>query len=222
MCLAVEALELREVLRALPLVPLVVVGLVGRVPRARAHRVLERRERRVARRAAALHESTTAETALANRNPDASREDFHVLEEDGLWVTQPSERMLRFFAGLAAVAVALAAECPTDFSATFADMHDGDQKTVAISGAAMTITPANNNETWVIAAELDPVWCNATIDFNVPGKPSPPPVDLTATAVFGSSAALGDGMLLWEFTDPSGTLVAGEPLYPLNMWIQLP
>ena len=82
--------------------------------------------------------------------------------------------MLRFFAGLAAVAVALAAECPTDFSATFADMHDGDQKTVAISGAAMTITPANNNETWVIAAELDPVWCNATIDFNVPGKPSPP------------------------------------------------
>lgn len=150
------------------------------------------------------------------------QEDFHVLEEDGLWVTQPSERMLRFFAGLAAVAVALAAECPTDFSATFADMHDGDQKTVAISGAAMTITPANNNETWVIAAELDPVWCNATIDFNVPGKPSPPPVDLTATAVFGSSAALGDGMLLWEFTDPSGTLVAGEPLYPLNMWIQLP
>ena len=50
--------------------------------------------------------------------------------------------MLRFFAGLAAVAVALAAECPTDFPATFADMHDGDQKTVAISGAAMTITPA--------------------------------------------------------------------------------
>ena len=130
---------------------------------------------------------------------------------------------MRTIAVVAACALAATAhDCPTAFSATFADMHDGDQKTVAIDGTAMTITPAGNNETWTISAVLDPTWCNATVDFDVPGKPSPPPVALTASAVFATSPALGDGALLWEFTDPSGTLVEGAPLYPLNMWIQLP
>merc|ERR1719351_50165 len=47
----------------------------------------------------------------------------------------------------------------------------------------MTITPSGNSESWVVNAVFDPTWCNASVDFNVPGKPAPPPVNLTATVL---------------------------------------
>mmetsp|Transcript_58231 Transcript_58231/g.160984 ORF Transcript_58231/g.160984 Transcript_58231/m.160984 type:complete len:288 (+) Transcript_58231:78-941(+) len=106
-------------------------------------------------------------------------------------------------------------------SAIYADMHDGDKKRVAIVGSSMTIAPSGNNQTWSVHASLDPKFCNASVDFNVPGKPGPPPVALTAT--LWSSVAPGAAGSVWktfvEFTDPSGTLAAAG--VPLNQWVQL-
>lgn len=108
----------------------------------------------------------------------------------------------------------------SDFTAVYADMHDGDQKEVAVSGTSMTITPSGNSESWVVNAVFDPTWCNASVDFNVPGKPAPPPVNLTATVLLsytlGSDGTQVEKKVL-EFTDPSGTLA--YPSFPLNHWV---
>eukprot|EP00931_Biecheleriopsis_adriatica_P069515 TRINITY_DN43352_c0_g1_i1.p1 TRINITY_DN43352_c0_g1~~TRINITY_DN43352_c0_g1_i1.p1 ORF type:complete len:293 (+),score=33.64 TRINITY_DN43352_c0_g1_i1:75-881(+) len=105
--------------------------------------------------------------------------------------------------------------------AVYADIHDGDQKRIIISGGTLTIVPHGNNETWQVVTSIDPNFCNASIDFNVPGKPSPPPVNLTAT-LFWSTILLPIGAAMkteFEFTDPTGKLAA--PDFPLNRWVQL-
>lgn len=115
-----------------------------------------------------------------------------------------------------------AVACPTSFESVFADMHDGDRKLVTISGTSMTIKPSDNNQTWEVKAVIDPKACKANIDFNVPGKPSPPPVTLVSTLWNSFSVDLSGKIVskaTFEFTDPSGTLAA--PDYPLNLWVQL-
>jgi hypothetical protein len=107
--------------------------------------------------------------------------------------------------------------CPDQLSAVYADMHDGDQKKVMVQGRAMTIEPSGNDETWVVHAELDRRSCSASVDFNVPGKPGPPPVNLTLS-LWQSRSASGT-KTEFEFTDPSGTLA--EPEFPLNRWVEL-
>ena len=102
------------------------------------------------------------------------------------------------------------------FNGIFADMHDGDLKEVTVSSSHITIRPYHNNQTWMVEAALGPS-CTAMVDFNVPGKPSPPPVALKATlwTLFRSKqekkSAIG-------FTDPSATLAPAAT--PLNYWIQ--
>ena len=123
---------------------------------------------------------------------------------------------------VAAASARAGAECSiaAGSSATMADMHDGDQKRVAVSadGSTLTITPFGNNQTWTTSAALS-ADCTAVVDFNVPGKPSPPPCNLLGTLYSlttpGSdtpSAALG-------FTDKTGT-ITDDPNFPLNYWIQ--
>lgn len=102
--------------------------------------------------------------------------------------------------------------------AIYADMHDGDKKEVTISGTSLTIKPSGNNQTWIVKSTVDPKSCTASIDFNVPGKPGPPPVNLLATMV-SSVDYHGDVKSEFEFTDPSGTLAA--PAMPLNQWVEL-
>eukprot|EP00746_Dinoflagellata_sp_MGD_P002814 gnl/MRDRNA2_/MRDRNA2_105494_c0_seq1.p1 gnl/MRDRNA2_/MRDRNA2_105494_c0~~gnl/MRDRNA2_/MRDRNA2_105494_c0_seq1.p1 ORF type:complete len:363 (-),score=59.11 gnl/MRDRNA2_/MRDRNA2_105494_c0_seq1:177-1265(-) len=115
--------------------------------------------------------------------------------------------------------------CPDSLDFIYADMHDGDKKKVTISGASMTIQPFGNNQTWVVKTTLDAKLCNAVIDFNVPGKPGPPPVNLTATLIGSVKAGLlkiGGGVeqkTLFGFTDPSGTLASKD--FPLNRWVQI-
>jgi hypothetical protein len=104
----------------------------------------------------------------------------------------------------------------------FADLGDGDEKHISFSpDGAMTITPHGNNQTWQVNAMLSTDFCNATVDFHVPGKPSPPPVkDLTATIFV--MAALDDGAdkLMVQWTDPSGFL--SPPTYPIGAWVLVP
>ena len=132
-------------------------------------------------------------------------------------------------ATLAAVSTASAFICPTggDWMATLADMHDGDEKAIVIDGNAMTITPHGSNETWVIETTVDDNSCSAIVDFNVPGKPGPPPVPLLASFVSTTLATdefqCNDAescAYYVKFTDPSGTLV-DSTTYPLNVWVSL-
>eukprot|EP00621_Florenciella_sp_RCC1693_P005832 CAMPEP_0182530858 /NCGR_PEP_ID=MMETSP1323-20130603/7005_1 /TAXON_ID=236787 /ORGANISM="Florenciella parvula, Strain RCC1693" /LENGTH=141 /DNA_ID=CAMNT_0024740247 /DNA_START=84 /DNA_END=509 /DNA_ORIENTATION=- len=101
----------------------------------------------------------------------------------------------------------------------FADMHDGDQKQVAIEGDIMTITPYGNDETWTTSAHYCSKMCTASIDFNVEGKPSPPPCNLTAT-VYELTNPSATGMAAIGYTDPSGT-ITDDPTFPLNYWIMI-
>lgn len=64
-----------------------------------------------------------------------------------------------------------------------ADMHDGDQKTVALSDGILTITPYGNSQQWSTRTTFDSALCSALVNFTVPGKPNPPPLPLTARIV---------------------------------------
>mmetsp|Transcript_231 Transcript_231/g.480 ORF Transcript_231/g.480 Transcript_231/m.480 type:complete len:270 (-) Transcript_231:36-845(-) len=107
--------------------------------------------------------------------------------------------------------------CPDKLRAIYADMHDGDQKEIAIAGTSMTIRPSGNNQTWVVKSEVNTTSCSASVNFNVPGKPSPPPVNLMANLRYSISAT--GTRTEWEFTDPSGTLASEA--FPLNLWVEL-
>jgi len=110
--------------------------------------------------------------------------------------------------------------CPASMKAVFTDMHDGDKKEVTIAGRSMTITPSGNNQTWVVQSHIDPKLCNAVINFNVPGKPGPPPVNLMATlwnSVAPEDGGVREKIYEFEFTDPSGTLASSDS--PLNRWV---
>lgn len=107
--------------------------------------------------------------------------------------------------------------CPALKANVFGDMHDGDKKEISISGDSLIIKPSGNNQTWVVNAKLDAKTCSAIVDFNVPGKPSPPPVNLTATLWYDDSAKEKKKSV--EFTDQSGTLASST--FPLNRWVEL-
>jgi hypothetical protein len=107
--------------------------------------------------------------------------------------------------------------CPRTLKAVYADIHDGDKKEVTISGSSLTIRPSGNNQTWVVEAQVDRETCSASVDFNVPGKPSPPPVNITISLWYAASYARYKTE--WEFTDPSGTLA--PKAFPLNRWVEL-
>lgn len=123
---------------------------------------------------------------------------------------------------IAGPALALGGDCPESLHGIYADMHDGDKKEVTIDGSSMIIKPSGNNETWTVKATFNNELCSAIVDFNVPGKPSPPPVKITLTLwhALGSSRE-GDAVskTTFEFTDPSGKLAPAS--FPLNKWVEL-
>ena len=89
-----------------------------------------------------------------------------------------------------------------------------------MKNSKLMITSADPKQTWTVKADLDE-FCGATVNFNVPGKPSPAPVPLAAHFWHLSAAATSHGSKnSLEFTDPSGTLAV--PGFPLNSWIQMP
>ena len=97
-----------------------------------------------------------------------------------------------------------------------AKLRAGDKKAVIWDGEALiTIKPSGNDETWVTVAHLDTKHCIASIDFNVDGKPSPPPINLTAAVWVMTHGATSK--LSLEFTDPTETLAPAT--VPLNLWI---
>ena len=91
--------------------------------------------------------------------------------------------------------------------------------TVSASGDTLVIEPFNNTQVWKVVAPVNLEYCNATIDFNVPGKPGPPPVKLTASYFLAVAPMRSPGMNVILFSDPSGKLAS--PTMPLNTWVEL-
>merc|ERR1719326_791757 len=93
-------------------------------------------------------------------------------------------------------------------------------KQIHQKGSLMTITPYKNNQTWTVETQIkrDGNMCTATVDFNVPGKPNPPPIALTATYltnIHGERTFQGvEVRTRWEFTVPTANL-------PLNSWVDI-
>jgi hypothetical protein len=115
--------------------------------------------------------------------------------------------------------------CDESFTHIMQDMHDGDQKTLKITalpvqGYTYTLTPHGNNQTWVVQGEWNAKSCNCSVDFNVPGKPGPPPVPLSLTYYLGDGGFDVPAQRPFAvFSDPSGTIAA--PAIPLNAWVAL-
>ena len=101
-----------------------------------------------------------------------------------------------------------------------ADMHDGDQREVCDPDTSLTLQPSANVHTWSVQAVIDTTFCNASVDFNVPGKHNTPPLSLTDTILLTNSFGPGNCTALKrivEFTDPSGT--TGATSFPLDQWV---
>ena len=153
--------------------------------------------------------SITWDTSASSKYDDMSREELFALNRrDGDWTSR-----------LALPASSSSSFCE-NIDAVFQDMHDGDQKRVVVKDSTLTILPHGNNETWVVKSDLDVKTCTASVDFNVPGKPNPPPVDLLATISRLELGSGHDGGLIVVFTDPTGTIVPSKT-QPLNAWVML-
>ena len=94
------------------------------------------------------------------------------------------------------------------------DMHDSDQKGVLVEKADLTITPSGNDQDWIVKSTFEE-GCIATVNFDVPGKPNPPPRPLILS-IWGMASIAGavkDGMLYTE----EGK---GAPINtPVNVWV---
>ncbi|GMH90031.1 hypothetical protein TL16_g11643 [Triparma laevis f. inornata] len=99
----------------------------------------------------------------------------------------------------------------------FQDMHDGDVKNVELTaGGQLTM---GQEGIWSLTTQVDPITCQATIDFSQSTKPDQPPVPLIATVVKASGETASDlnQRMMLVFTDPSGELNEDSE-YPLNIW----
>ena len=116
--------------------------------------------------------------------------------------------------------------------AVYVDEIDGDQKQITISKDGdkkdwyLTIEPYNSTEVWIVTTTIDVKTCVANVDFNVTGKPNPPPVNLTMTIHTLALRHPCTTNLAAIFTDPTGSLnpsgIPGSADFPLNTWIQIP
>ena len=109
----------------------------------------------------------------------------------------------------------------TSTQKVFADMHDGDEKLMMTdsTGSQLTILPyPGKTQSWKVTATIDPTNCTAMVDFNVPGKPNPPPVALLASlSQFAGPTQFEDRSVV-VFTDPSGTIAPADKA--LNAWVE--
>lgn len=112
-----------------------------------------------------------------------------------------------------------------------ADMHDGDMKRITFGKMStdttvpMMIRPHGNNQTWTVELTMNvsDSKVEGIVDFHVPGKPNPPPCNLTValwTEVAGGNMK-GDQKRTLEFTDHTGT-ITHDPTFPLNTWVEIP
>eukprot|EP00941_MAST-03F_sp_MAST-3F-sp1_P000626 g626.t1 len=98
------------------------------------------------------------------------------------------------------------------FDATaFADMHDGDVKTVSLNSDYL-LTISQKSPNWTVSAPINAIDCSAMVDFSLSRKPEHPPVPLKAKIVRTNTDAV-----IIKFSDPSGT-ISSDDESSLNIW----
>ena len=106
-------------------------------------------------------------------------------------------------------------KCATFDATNFQDLHDGDVKSVSVSSTGEL--KMGQEGIWDLTTSVDPVTCQATIDFSLTTKPDQPPVPLIATVVVAKGRDPLEARTQLVFTDPSGQLNP-DSAYPLNIW----
>ena len=71
-------------------------------------------------------------------------------------------------------------------------MRGGVLKEVMVSQGAVTMELRGHDQIRHVDDDFDTILCNASINFNLLGRPSPPPVSLTAT-LWGTTSASPTG-----------------------------
>jgi len=113
---------------------------------------------------------------------------------------------------LAACSVSANVASCGNFFSEFADMHDGDAKSVNLDWTSYLTISQAAPVAWHVTVPLNRSSCTAMVDFSKSNKPAHPPVPLRV-AIKQTTV----GTRLIEFTDPSGTLNKDTD-YPLNVW----
>ena len=109
-------------------------------------------------------------------------------------------------------------KCATFDATKFQDLHDGDVKSVSVSSTGEL--KMGQEGIWDLTTTVDPVTCQAIIDFSLTTKPDQPPVPLIATVIVASGETQEDPKeprIQLVFTDNTGTL-NDDSTYPLNIW----
>lgn len=93
---------------------------------------------------------------------------------------------------------------PDIINGVYDDMHDGDSKLVQMDASrSVTITSCDKSQKWVVKGQLKDD-CQNLFNFNVPGKPNPPPElihgEFVAMRTLGTSKLVSSGTL-WSFSD---------------------
>ena len=115
--------------------------------------------------------------------------------------------------------------CSNGFHAVFQDQHDGDQKEASIEKNELIIKPHANSETWEVRTAFDHSTCvAASVDFNVTGKPSPPPFNGTLT-LFSLADEACATKAAFVFTcgvhDKCVFTTNKSSTFPLNTWVEI-
>ncbi len=95
----------------------------------------------------------------------------------------------------------------------FYDIHDGDYKSIKIKNYKYTIFPYKNNQKWIINGKLNHK-LEGIINFNVKGKPNPPPVNLLLKL-----KKINSKNIIILFFDPSGQISPKNQ--PVNIWYNI-
>jgi hypothetical protein len=86
------------------------------------------------------------------------------------------------------------------------NLQNGEEHKVAVSGTDLSIVPTQG-VAWSVESELDINTCSSVVNFNVPGKASPPAMNLTVIFFRATALAGPEEYMNMRFTDADGTLV---------------
>tara|TARA_B100001093_G_C26811405_1_gene1007737 strand:+ start:441 stop:863 length:423 start_codon:yes stop_codon:yes gene_type:complete len=95
----------------------------------------------------------------------------------------------------------------------FYDIHDSDYKKIIFKDNNYTILPFKSNQKWIVNGKLNSDF-TSMVNFNVKGKPNPPPIDIQLRLV--NILDNNDKNLAAVFFDPTGKI--SPPNIPLNIW----
>lgn len=95
----------------------------------------------------------------------------------------------------------------------FYDIHDNDYKKILINNNKIKIFPYKSREKWEVKCEIESNY-SCYVNFNVKGKPNPPPypLEMKISQIISNKKL----SLVILFFDPTGKLQKKN--IPLNIW----